>query len=153
MRLTIAAVGRMKAGPEKSLYDSYARRMVWPLALREVEERRRFPSAAERMAREADLLLAACPAGAALVALDRRGRMLDSEALAHWIGAQRDGGLGDLAFLVGGADGHADSLLKRCTLTLSFGPMTLPHLLARILLAEQLYRAQQILAGHPYHRA
>jgi 23S rRNA (pseudouridine1915-N3)-methyltransferase len=152
MRLTVAAVGRMKAGPEKALCDSYIQRMVWPLALREVEERRKS-SPAERMAREAALLLAACPVGATLVALDRRGKALDSDALARWIGAQRDGGIADLAFLIGGADGHGDSLLNRCALTLSFGPMTFPHLLARILLVEQLYRAQQILAGHPYHRA
>jgi 23S rRNA (pseudouridine1915-N3)-methyltransferase len=152
MRLTIAAVGRLKAGPEKALYDSYAQRMVWPLALREVEERRKL-SAPERQEREAALLLAACPASAALVALDRRGRHLDSGAFARWIGARRDSGTAEIAFLVGGADGHPDSLLPRCALALSFGPMTFPHLLARILLVEQLYRAQQILAGHPYHRA
>ena len=152
MRLTIAAVGRLKAGPEKALYDSYAKRIGWPLTLREVEERRPL-SAAERMAREADLLLAACPAGATLVALDRRGKTLDSDSLAVWIGGRREAGIGDLAFLIGGADGHPDPLLKRCALQLSFGPMTFPHMLARILLIEQLYRAQQILAGHPYHRA
>ncbi|HJQ55506.1 MAG TPA: 23S rRNA (pseudouridine(1915)-N(3))-methyltransferase RlmH, partial [Vineibacter sp.] len=95
MRLTIAAVGRLKAGPEKTLYDSYAKRITWPLALREVEERRKLPTDG-RMAREAELLLAACPAGAALVALDRRGKALDSDALARWIGARRDGGTGDL---------------------------------------------------------
>ncbi|TXL78218.1 23S rRNA (pseudouridine(1915)-N(3))-methyltransferase RlmH [Vineibacter terrae] len=152
MRLTLAAVGRLKAGPEKMLYDSYAQRMAWPLALREVEERRKLP-AAERMAREADLLLAACPADAALVALDRRGKVLDSDGFARWVGTRRDTGAGDLAFLIGGAEGHPEALLKRCALVLSFGPMTFPHMLARILLIEQLYRAQQILAGHPYHRA
>ncbi len=152
MRLTIAAVGRLKAGPEKTLYDSYAQRIAWPLALREVEERRKLPGP-ERQAREAGLLLAACPAAATLVALDRSGRQLDSDAFARWIGARRDAGTGEIAFLVGGADGHPDALLQRCALVLSFGAMTFPHLLARILLVEQLYRAQQILAGHPYHRA
>jgi len=152
VRLTIAAVGRLKAGPEKALYDSYIRRIGWPLALREVDERRPL-SAAERMDREADLLLAACPAGATLVALDRRGKDVGSDGFARWIGARRDSGTADLAFLVGGADGHPEILLKRCALVLSFGSMTLPHLLARIVLVEQLYRAQQILAGHPYHRA
>ncbi|MCW5746234.1 MAG: 23S rRNA (pseudouridine(1915)-N(3))-methyltransferase RlmH [Alphaproteobacteria bacterium] len=152
MRLTIAAIGRLKAGPEKALYDTYAQRMTWPLTLREVEERRKLP-AAERMAREAELLLGVCPAGATLVALDRRGKQLDSDGFARWIAARRDAGTGDLAFLIGGADGHPDTLLKRSALVLSFGALTLPHLLARILLIEQLYRAQQILAGHPYHRA
>jgi 23S rRNA (pseudouridine1915-N3)-methyltransferase len=152
MRLTIAAVGRLKAGPEKALYESYAKRITWPLTLHEVEERRALPSA-ERMSREAALLLAVCPADATLVALDRRGTALDSAALARWIGARRDGGTRDLAFLIGGADGHPGSLLDRCARVVSFGPLTLPHVLARILLIEQLYRAQQILAGHPYHRA
>jgi 23S rRNA (pseudouridine1915-N3)-methyltransferase len=152
MRLTIAAVGRLKAGPEKALYESYVKRITWPLALREVEERRKLPEP-ERQAREAGLLLDACPAAATLVALDRRGRQLHSDAFARWIGTRRDTGTGELAFLVGGADGHPQALLQRCALVLSFGPMTFPHLLARILLVEQLYRAQQILAGHPYHRA
>jgi 23S rRNA (pseudouridine1915-N3)-methyltransferase len=152
MRLTIAAVGRLKAGAEKTLYEAYAKRITWPLVLREVEERRNL-SVAERMAREGDLLRAACPAGATLVALDRRGKVLDSAGFARWIGQRRDAGIGDLAFLIGGADGHSDELLKRCALVLSFGPMTFPHMLARVLLAEQLYRAQQIQAGHPYHRA
>jgi 23S rRNA (pseudouridine1915-N3)-methyltransferase len=151
MRLTIAVVGRLKAGPEKALYDLYAKRITWPLALREVEERRKL-SAAERMGRESALLLDACPAGATLVALDRRGKALDSAGLARWIGSRIDSGAADLAFLVGGAEGHSEGLLKRAALVLSFGPMTFPHLLARILLVEQLYRAQQILAGHPYHR-
>ena len=151
MRLTIAAVGRLKAGPEKALYDAYTRRIAWPLVLREVEERRKLPGP-ERQAREAEMLLAACPATASRVALDRRGRQLDSDAFARWIGARRDTGAGELAFLVGGADGHPEAVLQKCALVLSFGPMTFPHLLARILLVEQLYRAQQILAGHPYHR-
>ena len=152
MRLTIAAVGRLKAGPEKALHDSYIRRIAWPLVLREVEERRPL-SAIERMGREADLLLAACPVGATLVALDRQGKDMGSDGFARWIGGRRDAGIADLAFLIGGADGHPETLLKRCALVLSFGSMTFPHLLARILLVEQLYRAQQILAGHPYHRA
>ncbi len=104
------------------------------------------------MAREGELLRAACPSGATLVALDRRGKPLDSASFAKRLGTWRDDGVGDLAFLIGGADGHTESLLKDCTLALSFGAMTWPHLLARAMLAEQIYRAQQILAGHPYHR-
>jgi 23S rRNA (pseudouridine1915-N3)-methyltransferase len=152
MRITIAAVGRLKAGAEKTLFEDYAKRIAWPLVVREVEERRTL-SVAERMAHESGRLRAACPAGATLVALDRRGKALDSAAFARWIGQRRDTGTADLAFLIGGADGHADDLLTQCALVVSFGPMTFPHKLARILLAEQLYRAQQILAGHPYHRA
>jgi 23S rRNA (pseudouridine1915-N3)-methyltransferase len=151
IRLTIAAVGRARPGPERDLYEQYARRITWPLTLREVEERRRL-SPPELMAREGELLRAACPSGATLVALDRRGKPLDSASFATRLGKWRDDGVADLAFLIGGADGHTESLLKDCTLALSFGAMTWPHLLARAMLAEQIYRAQQILAGHPYHR-
>ncbi|MFZ5784436.1 MAG: 23S rRNA (pseudouridine(1915)-N(3))-methyltransferase RlmH [Pseudomonadota bacterium] len=152
MKLTIACVGRAGRGPEHDLYEHYARRIRWPLVLREVEEKRKLP-AAQLMAREGALLLAAAPAGAVLVALDRRGRTLDSAGFAERLARWRDDGVSDVAFLIGGADGHEASLLDRAALCLSFGPMTWPHLLARVLLAEQIYRAQQLLAGHPYHRA
>ncbi len=152
MKLLIAAIGRAARGPERDLYDHYAARIRWPLALRELEEKRKLPPA-QMILRESKLLLDAVPAKAVLVALDRRGKVLDSEAfagrLAHW----RDNSVSDIAFLIGGADGHTESLLKKAALVLSFGAMTWPHLLARAMLAEQLYRAQQLLAGHPYHRA
>lgn len=152
MRLTIAAVGRAGRGPERDLYDHYARRIRWPLALREVEEKRKLPSP-ELIRREGDLLVAAVPAGAVLVALDRRGRQMDSEAFASQLGRWRDQSVADVAFLIGGADGHAETVLEKASLVLSFGAMTWPHQLARTMLAEQIYRSQQVLAGHPYHRA
>jgi len=152
MRLTIAAVGRARTGPERTLYEHYAGRISWPLALREVEEKRKLPPP-ELMRREGELLLAACPAAAVAVALDRRGKVLDSEGFARQLGAWRDQSTQDIAFLIGGADGHDGALLRQCRMVLSFGTMTWPHLLARAMLAEQIYRAQQILAGHPYHRA
>ena len=152
MRLTIAAVGRAGRGPERDLYDHYARRIRWPLALREVEEKRKLPSP-ELIRREGDLLVAAVPTGAVLVALDRRGRQMDSEAFASQLGRWRDQSVADVAFLIGGADGHAETVLEKASLVLSFGAMTWPHQLARTMLAEQIYRSQQVLAGHPYHRA
>ena len=152
MRLTIAAIGRSGRGPERELYDHYAGRIRWPLALRELEERRKLP-AAELMRREGDLLLGAVPAGAVLVALDRQGKAMDSETFARQLGRWRDDSVSDIAFLIGGADGHAEPLLKKAALVLSFGPMTWPHQLARAMLAEQIYRSQQLLVGHPYHRA
>lgn len=151
MRLTIACIGRNR-GPERDLYDHYARRIRWPLALRELEEKRKLP-ADQLMRREGELLLAAVPAGAVLVALDRRGKALDSQGFADRLARWRDNSVSDIAFLIGGADGHAEALLKKADLLLSFGAMTWPHLLARAMLAEQIYRAQQVLAGHPYHRA
>ena len=152
MRLTIAAIGRAGRGPERDLYEHYAGRIRWPLVLRELEEKKKL-TPAELMRREGDLLLAAAPSGATLVALDRRGQVLDSQAFADRLARWRDTSVGDVAFLVGGAEGHAEPLLKKAALVLSFGAMTWPHQLARAMLAEQIYRAQQMLAGHPYHRA
>jgi len=152
VRLTIACVGRAGRGPERDLYQHYAGRIRWPLLLREVEEKRKLPPN-QLIEREGELLLAAVPAKSVLVALDRRGQTLDSEAFARRLARWRDDSVADLAFLIGGADGHGEILLKRANLVLSFGAMTWPHLLARALLAEQIYRAQQLLAGHPYHRA
>ncbi|HKV15498.1 MAG TPA: 23S rRNA (pseudouridine(1915)-N(3))-methyltransferase RlmH [Reyranella sp.] len=151
MRLTIAAIGRAGRGPERDLYDHYAGRIRWPLALREIEQKRRLP-ASELMRREGELLLAAVPTDAVTVALDRRGRQMDSAAFARQLGRWRDQSVADVAFLIGGADGHAEALLEEASLVLSFGAMTWPHQLARAMLAEQIYRGQQILAGHPYHR-
>ena len=152
MKLTIAAIGRAGRGPERDLYEHYAGRIRWPLALREVEEKKKLP-AAQLVEREGELLLAAVPARAMLVALDRRGQALDSAGFAQRLQRWRDDGTADIAFLIGGADGHGQALLDRASLVLTFGAMTWPHLLARAMLAEQIYRAQQLLAGHPYHRA
>ena len=152
MRVLLAAVGKAKAGPEFDLFHQYLRRLTPPLTLREVEEKR--PLAGPQLkAREAELLLACVPEGAVVVALDERGRDLGSEAFAERFRQWRDDGTGDLAFLIGGADGHGDAVRARAELLLSFGKMTWPHMLVRALLAEQLWRTQAILSGHPYHRA
>jgi 23S rRNA (pseudouridine1915-N3)-methyltransferase len=152
VKLWLAAVGRAKPGPESDLYAQYVRRLSIPLTLREVEEKRPLPPAA-RKAREAELLLAAIPAQAVVIALDERGRSLGSEEFAARMGRWRDDGTVDLAFLIGGADGHGDAVRARADLLLSLGAMTWPHMLVRALVAEQVWRAQAILSGHPYHRA
>lgn len=151
MRLWLAAVGRARPGPARSLYEDYAGRITWPLTLREVEVRKALPPA-ELMREEGRLLLAAVPDNALVVALDERGEAEDSDAFARRIGGWRDSGVGDIAFLIGGADGHDEAVRRRARRLIAFGPMTWPHMLVRALLAEQIYRAQQILAGHPYHR-
>lgn len=151
MNLLIAAVGRAKKGPERTLYDHYAGRLKAPLILREVEERRPLP-VPQRMEREGELLLACVPPGARVVALDERGKSLDSVAFADQLAAWRDQAVPACAFLIGGADGHAPAVSARADLRLSLGALTWPHMLVRALLAEQLYRAQSIHDGHPYHR-
>src|SRR5690606_18982084 len=151
LRLLIAAVGRARGSAAGALYDEYARRLPWPLDLREVEVRQPLPPAKLKK-REAELLLAAVPAGSRIVALDETGRSMDSTEFAALLGAWRDEGVAHTAFLLGGADGHDDSVRSAADRMLSLGRMTWPHLLARAMLAEQLYRAWTILNGHPYHR-
>jgi len=129
----------------------YTGRIVPPVSVVEVEERRRL-AGPELKQREAELILAAVPTGARLVALDERGAPWTSRQFADRLAGWRDAGTGVLAFAIGGADGLGQAAIERADAVLSLGAMTWPHLLARSLLLEQLYRAQQILAGHPYHR-
>lgn len=152
MRVTVLAVGRAKAGPERELWDDYLKRLTWPVALKEVEAKGNL-GAADRMAREGALLLEAIPKGATVVVLDGRGQAPSSAAFAARLGKWRDDGVKELALLIGGADGHGPEVLARADFLLSLGAMTWPHQLARVMLAEQLYRAHSILSGHPYHRA
>ncbi len=150
MRLLILAAGKAKAGPEKALFETYAQRLPQPPLLIEIEEKRPL-SSPERKTKEAELLLAKLPEGAFAVALDARGKTLSSEDFAKKLAGWRDQGR-DLAFLIGGADGHGEAVLVRADLKLSLGPMTWPHMLVRVLLAEQLWRAHSLNTGHPYHR-
>jgi len=152
MRITIIAVGRLRAGPEKSLSDHFRGRLnAWNVTLREVEEKRRLDGDALKRA-EGELILAAIPDGAVLVTLDERGKSPTSRQFAKQIGDWQDDGVSDIAFAIGGADGLSDAVRKHARLVLCFGAMTWPHFVVRGLLFEQLYRAQQIIAGHPYHR-
>lgn len=156
MRLHLCAVGRLRAGPERALVDDYSQRFdrtgrplgLGPLTEHEVEDRR-----GGGMAAEAALLERAVPAGAVLAVLDERGRMLDSPGFARLIAGWRDAGRPDAAFVIGGADGIDPALRARAEVAISFGAMVWPHLLVRVMLAEQIYRAATILAGSPYHRA
>jgi 23S rRNA (pseudouridine1915-N3)-methyltransferase len=157
MRLHVAAVGRIRAdAPERPLIEDYASRFnrtarplgMGPLHEHEVEPRRGTGPAAE-----ADALSRAIPQGATLVALDERGRTLASPEFADRLEGYRDRGTADLAFVIGGADGLLRDLRDGADLVVSFGPMVWPHMLARVMLFEQLYRAATILSGSPYHRA
>lgn len=150
MRITVCAVGRMKPGAERELVERYSKRIQWPVEMIEVEERRKL-SDAERKRREHELITAAVPDGCLRVALDERGKSMTSVALSKKLGRWRDDGR-DVAFLIGGAGGLTPELRKSADLVLSFGEATWPHMLARAMLMEQIYRAHEILAGHPYHR-
>ncbi|MFK7940530.1 MAG: 23S rRNA (pseudouridine(1915)-N(3))-methyltransferase RlmH [Roseovarius sp.] len=155
MRVHICAVGRLRAGPEQDLLNDYLTRFdrtgsSLGLSLgdvREVEDKKNLGKDAE-----AELLRRAIPDGSVVVAMDERGQVITSpefaDKLAHW----RDDGRRDLCLLIGGADGLAKDLRAQADFRLSFGKMVWPHMLARVMLSEQLYRAASILSGAPYHR-
>lgn len=151
MRLIITAVGRAKSSPEGALYQEYIKRLPWPASLREIEVRGAAKGSARR-GQEGKLLLKALADGAFAVALDRKGEQLSSEEFARRMESWQDRGVRELAFLIGGAGGLDARVLERAEFSLSLGAMTWPHMLARAMLAEQLYRAASILSGHPYHR-
>lgn len=157
MKLRILAVGRARSGPEADLIAEYQKRLRWPLAIEEVEEKRPL-SGAELKAREGAVLQAALERAAKsggkpiLVALDERGKTMGSRDFAARLKAWEEQGASEIVFLLGGADGLAPEIRSQAAFVLSLGQMTWPHLLARAMLVEQIYRAQQILGGHPYHR-
>lgn len=159
MKLHILAIGRLKAGPELALFDDYlkrARGLGRPLGVTGVETRdfpeSKLPDAKGRMAAEAALLAGATPDPSFRIVLDERGKALASDDFALIFQRHLDHGTPCLAFLIGGPDGHAPAIREKAGLLLSFGPMTWPHRLARVMLAEQIYRAVTILVKHPYHR-
>jgi 23S rRNA (pseudouridine1915-N3)-methyltransferase len=152
LRITVAAVGRDRASLTRDLFDAYCKRSSWPIRLVEIAPRRLGPPE-RRLADEAERVLRALPSGALRVALDEHGRQLDSLGFARQLGAWRAAGEIELGFLIGGPDGLAASVLEQAAAVIAFGAMTWPHRLVRVMLAEQLYRAETILAGHPYHRA
>lgn len=160
MRLLVIAVGRLKQGPERELCDRYVERLddlarklgFRELAVTEIlESRARDPS--RRMAEEAAAISSAIPARGVVVALDERGKNLDSAGFARQLGRWRDEGIANTSFVIGGADGLSPELRDKAQLALAFGSATWPHQMVRCMLLEQLYRAATILAGHPYHRA
>ena len=151
MNITIAAVGRLKSGSEKHLWDDYARRLTWSVQLKEVEEKKLLPPR-QMKKKEGALLLKKVPAGATVIALDQSGKSLSSNHFAERFQAWMTDGIRDVAFLVGGSDGLSPEALNCAHLKLSMGEQTWPHLLARCMLLEQIYRAQCILGNHPYHK-
>lgn len=158
MKISILSVGRLKSGPEQTLFNRYcdlfnaqARALkIAPVGLIELAESR-ADTAPARKKEEADLLLAKLAPGARLIALDEHGQQLTSEQFSAMIERLRLEAM-DAAFALGGADGHGEKVLTAAHFVLALSPMTLTHGLARIVLAEQLYRALTIISGHPYHR-
>lgn len=155
MRVQLCAVGRLRSGPELDLIKDYVQRFdrsgralgLGPLVITEVEDKK-----GGGMPAEAKLLRAAIPKGATICTMDERGKLMSSPEFADQLASLRDMGVSDLTFVIGGADGIAKDLRAEAAMSLSFGKMVWPHMLARVMLTEQLYRAASILAGAPYHR-
>jgi 23S rRNA (pseudouridine1915-N3)-methyltransferase len=139
LRLHVIARGKIGRSPEADLVARYMRRIAWPVKLTELPDTGGTIPPALTPARD--------------VVLDERGRLLTSEEFAALLGRWRDDGVREARFLIGAADGHGDAGRAQADLLLGFGTMTWPHMLARAMLAEQLWRATSILAGHPYHRS
>lgn len=159
MRILIAAAGRGRGTPEEELCENYlarakamGRKLGFAGAALDAVDVSRAASAKARMMEEAGRLKRKIPPGARRIALDRRGKPATSEEFAQRLAKWRDAGTRDLVFLIGGPDGLAGELRDAADERLAFGPQTWPHLLVRAMLAEQIYRAFSILAGHPYHR-
>jgi 23S rRNA (pseudouridine1915-N3)-methyltransferase len=159
MRLTIAAIGRLKDAGERDLIVRYMKRMssgravgLTPVTIEELAESRAADAGARQEDEAARLLSLTADCDFRIV-LDERGRAMTSAEFARYLAARRDDGVKATSILLGGPDGHAADLRASAGLTLSLGPMTLPHGLARVVLVEQIYRAITILSGHPYHRA
>ena len=160
MRLLVVSIGRLKQGPERELAERYRERFedigrrlgFRGLEIHEISESR-ARDAATRIAEEAAAISAAIPEKSVLVALDERGKSIDSVTFARELGRWRDEGIATTIFTIGGADGLSPDLQRRATLRIAFGSATWPHQMVRVMLFEQIYRAATILAGHPYHRA
>lgn len=159
MRVIIAAVGRLKDGPERDLADRYRKRAAdagRSLGLRDVEvieiKESRARETERRILEESIALANVIPDGAGVVVLDERGENIGSGPLANQLKMWRDEGRGAAVFIIGGADGLAPSLRDKTSLRLAFGAATWPHQLVRVMLLEQIYRCATILSGHPYHR-
>ena len=146
MKVTILAIGKCKKGsPEDLIIKEYQKRMSWGFEIKEKDN--------DEPKKEAEFLLSHIPSGAKVVVLDERGENMSSLDFANKIGDWQLKGAAQICFLIGGADGHTDEVRKRADLLLSFGKLTMPHMLIRAVLSEQIYRAETILKGHPYHRA
>ncbi|MBQ9089664.1 MAG: 23S rRNA (pseudouridine(1915)-N(3))-methyltransferase RlmH [Alphaproteobacteria bacterium] len=152
MQIVISAIGRLKKGtPEDILISSYLQKTRWSVVVKEVEEKKALTGVALKEA-ESHLLQNTVPSGSKIIVLDETGKTPSSREFASLLQGWMDSGVPAISFLIGGANGHADFLKQQADYKLSFGRMTLPHMLARVVLAEQIYRAKTIIDGHPYHK-
>lgn len=153
MKVTILSIGKFESSPHKAIFDHYFKRLKWRVDLKEMElKNSNNLSEGERKKEEASLILKNLRPSSKLIACDENGKQFKSRDFAKLISELALRGDSDLTFVIGGADGLAAEILQKASLKISFGLATLPHLMVRSVLLEQLYRAQTIIEGHPYHR-
>jgi 23S rRNA (pseudouridine1915-N3)-methyltransferase len=153
MRISIISIGKFEKSPQKAVFENYLKRLKWKLELKELDIKSSNNLTVDKIkAAEAELILKALKPSSKIIALDEKGKIFSSRDFAKLISDFAVRGDSDLSFVIGGADGLAESLLKKADLKISLSAMTFPHLMVRSILLEQLYRAQSILARHPYHR-
>jgi 23S rRNA (pseudouridine1915-N3)-methyltransferase len=151
MRITLAAIGRLKDSPERDLLESYRKRLTWKLEIKEFESKKNLPTETKKHT-EAEWLKDALHKTDYIIALDERGKSFTSLSFANHLKQLQNRSIGHIGVAIGGSDGLDTAFTQSCNLVLNFGTLTWPHMLVRTMLTEQLYRAQSILAGHPYHR-
>lgn len=145
MKVTITAIGKCKKNsPEAMIIEEYVKRSGWDIVIKEKDN--------STQEDEARFLQSSIPHGAKVIVLDERGENMKSIDLAKKVENWQINGCSELCFLIGGADGHLQSTRDKADLLLSFGKLTLPHMLMRAVLSEQIYRIQTIIQHHPYHR-
>lgn len=150
MKILISAIGKAKSNAQQQLYMDYIKRLPWKVVCKEFDIK--LSDVAQKKAKEAELLLGACAGYDKIIALDESGKLLSSREFSEHLGKWQGEGSSSFAFIIGGADGLDETVLKRANLIWSLGRVTWPHILVRSLIAEQIYRANCLLSNHPYHR-
>jgi 23S rRNA (pseudouridine1915-N3)-methyltransferase len=153
MRITILSIGKFENSPHKAVFENYLKRLKWKVELRELELKNAQNMSVDKIKEgEGELILKALKPSSKLIVLDERGKQFGSIAFSKMISDFALAGDSDLTFVIGGSDGLSQEVLKKAGLKISLSTMTFPHLMVRAILIEQIYRAQSIIAGHPYHR-
>lgn len=153
MKISIISIGKFENSPHKQVFETYIKRLKWKVELKELDLKNSQNLSVPKIKEgEGALILKALKPSSKLIVLDEDGKQFSSVAFAKMISDFAVAGDSDLSFVIGGSDGLSEEVLQKSNLKISFGKMTFPHLMVRAILAEQLYRAQSIIAGHPYHR-
>lgn len=150
LKITVIVVGRLNKGPYFEMCQDFVKRMTWPVTVHEIESKQK--DAAKSQEEETQKIIEKLIPQAFTIILDERGNGLRSLDFANTLENLKNTGENKIQFVIGGADGLVDEIRDKADVLLSFGQQTWPHMLARVMLLEQIYRAQQILSGHPYHR-